>query len=233
MAEQNHEEKTELALAIEQRKRKLYAFDVEGFFGLGERAIPKLRIRTLMKNEENAAIVAAHARAKGLSRDDSDTRSDADLLDDLKLKEALQRACFIERDTKGGQPVQAFPGGDWMEKNFSTDQLAVLWNLLQEVKKAESPMLYKVEKEQVMSFAEACAKTADSQIPEQILAGANRTYLTTAFTLLACEWWKLKQQHEVIDDVLSSEDGDEPGLGSETSGEEASSDPGADAGSPE
>jgi len=228
MAEPEVTEISELALAIEQRERKLYPFDVEGFFGLGAGKIPKLRIRTLVKFEENAAVVAAHARAKNLSRDDSDTRNDSDLLDDLKLKEAIQRACFVERDTKGGTPVQAFPGGEWMEKNFSRDQIAVIWNLMEEVKKAESPMLYEVDKQQIISFAEGCAKTADTDIPEALLAGASRAYLSTAFVILACDWWKMKQQQEVIDHVIQSEperQRDDGSVDSDSEAEEGSADP--------
>ena len=201
-----NEEKSELALAIEQRKRKLYPFDVKGFFGLAGKEISKLRIRVLMKAEDNASIVAAHHLAKKLAAGDDATRSDADLLDDLKLKEAIQRSCFLERETKQGKPIQAFPGGEWMEKNFSTDEIAILWNLMQEVKKAESPMLYDIDRDEVMALAEGCAKTAETDLPEHLLATANRAFLTTAFVLLACDWWKLKQQQEVVNVVLQSED---------------------------
>lgn len=220
MAEVETEEKSEIALAIEQRERKLYEFDVEGFFALGDKKIPKLAIRALTKAEENSAIIAAHASAKEWAKGDNDARSDADLLDDLKLKESLQRACFVAgQTTKGGHPIQAFPGGRWMERNMSTEQLAVLHNLQLEVRKAESPLLWEIKLEDIRSLAEGCAKTRDSNMPELLLAPCSREYLTSAFTLLAGEWFKLKIEREMVDDVIQREDheqrggGDEPGDG--------------------
>ncbi len=200
-------EKSELALAIEQRERKLYPFDVQGFLALGDREVPKLEIRALTKSEENLALVAAHVHAKAYAKDDADTRGDTDLLDDLKLCEALQRACFVAGDkTKGGHPIQAFPGGKWMEKHNSSEQIAVLHNLLMEVRKAESPMLWDIDMETVLSLAEGCAKTRDGNMPEVVLASCSREYMTTAFTLLAGEWWQLKQQQEIINNVIRSDD---------------------------
>ena len=79
------ETKSEIALAIEQRERKFYEFEVEGFFGLGERSIPKLAIRALTKHEENLALVAAHDWAKKYSKGDEDARSDDDLAIGLTL----------------------------------------------------------------------------------------------------------------------------------------------------
>lgn len=202
--------KSEIAAAIEQRERKLYEFDVGGFFSLGDRPVPRLAIRALTKSEENAALVAAHALAKEWARGDADTRSDADLLDDLKLKEALQRACFVAgKTTKGGHPIQAFPGGRWMEDHFTTEQIAVLHNLLLEVRRAESPLLWSIELADVMALAEGCAKTRDSDMPEALLASCSREYLTAAFTLLAGEWWVRKQKQQMIDEALDVHAGDE------------------------
>lgn len=223
MADKPDEEKSEIALAIEQRKRKLYPFDVRGFLGLGDREIPKLGIRYLMQNEQNLAITAAHAQAKKYARGDEDTRSDPELLDDLKLAEAMQRACFVaDKTTKHGLPIQAFPGGRWMEANFSTEQLAVLHNLQLEVRKAESPMLWDINMQDVMALAEGCAKTRDSDIPEALLAPCSREYMTSAFVLLAGEWWRMMQTQNMIDEALEETD---DGVHSDSDGQGARVEP--------
>jgi len=199
-------ERSEIATAIEQRERKLYEFDVSGFFGLGDKPIPKLAIRDPMKGEENAAIAAAHVVAKAWAKGDQDTRSDADLLDDLKLKEVIQRCCFVAgQKTKQGDPIQAFYGGKWMEEHFSTGQIAVIHNLILEVRKAESPALWDIKLEDVMALAEGCAKTRDSDMPEALLAPCSREWMTTAFILLAGEWWQAKQKQEIVDNVIHGE----------------------------
>ena len=102
-----------------------------------------------------------------------------------------------------------------------------------EVKKAESPMLYKVKSDMILALAEGCAETAESDIPEAMLAHSSRAYLTTAFVLLACDWWKLKQQQEVVNVVLQSERGSQPGSGGGETGSEDSGDPEPDAGGSE
>jgi hypothetical protein len=228
-----YEEKSEIALAIEQRERKLHPFDVRGFLGLGDKEIPKLAIRYLLKHEENLALVAAHASAKEYARDDNDARSDAELLDDLKLAEALQRACYVDgKTTKQGHPIQAFPGGRWMEKNFSTEQIAILHNLQFEVRKAEHPLLWDIELEDVRAVAEGCARTRETDIPEAMLARYSREHLTTAFVLLAGEWWTLKEKQRMVDEALREAE-DVPGEGGLGGGEprgeddlEAERDPG-------
>jgi hypothetical protein len=226
MSDEVVEEKSEIALAIEQRERKLHEFDVEGFFGLGGKKIPKLAIRVLTKFEENQAIVAAHANSKEWARGDNDARADADLLDDLKLKEALRRACFVAGvATKGGHPIQAFPGGRWMEQNLTTEQLAVLHNLLLEARKSESPMLWEIKMQDVLSLAEGCAKTCGSDMPEAMLSVCSREYLTTAFTLLASEWWKLRK---VVDDVVHGAGAEHGGGGGGEGAGEAQEAPPAD-----
>jgi hypothetical protein len=203
MADKPDEEISEIALAIEQRERKLFPFDVRGFFGLGDREIPRLGIRVLMQNEQNLAITAAHNVAKSYAREDDDIRRDPELLDDLKLAEAMHRACFVaDKKTKHGHPIQAFPSGRWMEKHFSTEQLAVLHNLQLEVRKAESPMLWDINMQDIMALAEGCAKTRDGDMPEALLAPCSREYMTSAFVLLAGEWWQMKQKQDMIDQAL-------------------------------
>lgn len=220
-------EKSELALLIEQRERKLYPFDVAGFLGLGGKEVPRLGFRSLKKIEENSACEAAHVTVEKYAKGDKDTRADNDLLDDLKLCECLQRACYLpDQKTKNGHPIQAFPGGRWLEENFSTEEIAVLHNHLLEVCKAESPMLWDIKLEDVMSLAEGCAKAKETDLPETMLSVATREWLTTAFVLLASEWWVLREKVLVLEDVIQGEDRGERVLPES----EVDSSPGVDAG---
>lgn len=211
MATQNDSLKSRLALAIEQRERKLFPFEVQGFFGLGNKQIQQIAIRVAVKSEEDEALVAAHARVKELTRGDKEAMDDADLTQDQKLIQILHRVCFSpDEKTKDGVPYPAFPGPEWMRKNLTTDQIACIINLYHEVRRVDGPLRGEISTEEVLAVAEGCAVTANTDMPEALLATSERTWLTQAFVLLAIQW---KELADVQRDsgYLGGEEADEPG----------------------
>jgi len=193
--------KSALAAAIEENERKFHDFDVSGFFGLGDKEIPKLAIRVATKAEEDAALVAAHATVKKLAAGDSEARADFDLLGDQKLIQIIFRICFSATEkTSDGTRYPAFPGPDWMRKNLTTDQIAVLMNLCHGVRRASNNMRSTISFDEVEATAEACAEASGGELPEAILANADRTWLTEAFVLLSVRYAEMK---EALQDVQS------------------------------
>ena len=192
--------KSKLALAIEGRERKLYPFDVQGFFGLGDKAINKIAIRVATKKEEDAAVAAAHAHAAKCS-DLESARRDPDLLNDSKVCEILFAVCRDADDPK----YPAFPWGAWMRENLTTDQLAALLNLYHEARKAQGPIQWDLSYETVEALADVCALTAESDVPESVLADRPREWLSQAFVMLAQRWRELKAPPEATTDVDSGD----------------------------
>ena len=209
MANQIEEYKSKIALAIEQRQRKLYPFEVQGFFGLGDKVIQRVAIRVAVKAEEDEALVAAHVRIKALASEDKEAMGDNDLKVDQKLIQILHRICFSpDEETKDGVPYPAFPGPEWMRKNLTTDQIACLMNLYHEVRYIDGPMKATITTEDVCNRAIGLAKVSDTEIPEALLANTDRTWLTHAFILLSVQYKELLDAHSKCGRV-SSEEADE------------------------
>lgn len=212
--------KSELALAIEQHERKLHEFEVQGFFGLGDKPIHKIGMRVAFKETEDKALIAAHTWMKEKAGDLDEAMKDNDLLGDTKLVEILNRVCLsVDEKTKMGVPYPAFPSPQWMKANMTTDQLAVLINLYHEVRKIEGPMLWDIGLDKVREIASVCHEHRDGPIPEQYLAPCSREWLTSAFVLLSTQWTnaidKLKEHGLAGEDQLGSDEQDAPPSDSE------------------
>jgi len=181
------EGKSKLALAIESRVRKVYEFEVQGLFGIGNKEIHKIAFRVNTKAEEDESIQAAHSSVKAM---DDDAKRDPDLLRDRKTAEALFRACrrCEEGDKEKNYGYPAFPLPSWMTKNMTTDQLSILLNYYNEVRAKEGPLDNIEDMDQVRAVAKGCAATSKSDIPETLLAEVSREWLTHAFVLISAEW---------------------------------------------
>lgn len=190
-------EKSKLALEIESRERKCYEFEVNGFFGLGDKAIHKIAIRANTKSEQDNAVIGAHTtvnqRATGVAES---ARTDDDLLLDAKTIQVLFTACrrCEEKDKEEGYRYTAFPGPDWMRTNFTTEQLAVLLNLYNEVRIQEAPASQDITFDRVEELARVCSDNFDNEIPEAFLAAFTREWLTQAFVLLSRRYDERKRE---------------------------------------
>lgn len=130
------EELTPFAQAWAERWRPVEAIDVDGFFGIADKPIPKIGFRVPNVHEQSMAVNAAHAAVKNASES---AKNDPDLLDNEKLIELLYQACMAPEASDKGITYPAFPGPDWMRKNFTPDHLAVLYNLLMMVRQQHGP----------------------------------------------------------------------------------------------
>lgn len=204
------EVKSALVLAIESRPRKAYAFDVSGFFGLADRPIYRIAIRVNTKLEQDNAIAAAYQVVNKTAEHAGDqAKSDSDLLLDAKAIHVLFHACrrCEEGDEEQGYKYNAFPGPQWMREHMTTDQLAVLLNLYNEVRRSEGPTRWEVTLEQVDALAILCAETADNDIPEAVLASCSREWMTQAFVLLSL---RMKELRDGMDSGLVGSEEDAP-----------------------
>ena len=193
-------QKSNLALAIEQRERNSHEFDVQGFFGVGNKEVHKVSIRVNTKSEEDAAVVAAHKYSKAVSEGLLDARQDGDILSDGKAIEALFRACRAAGE-EDGIDYPAFPGPQWMRKNLTTDQIATLLNLYQEVRRVEAPVPWTLTNDSVLNMAKVCAKASNTEIPDDYLGSRPKEWVTQAFIILSERFFTLVEEFELEDKV--------------------------------
>ncbi len=199
MTNDTTEPKSTLAAAIEARPRALHVFPVSGFFGLGDAPILSVAVRVARKADEDAAVVAAHKHAAEATKVGGESAAaaarDIDLLGDAKVVEILYRTLRNEKDPR----YAAFPSPGWMRSNIGTDQLAALMDLVREVRVKESPRPREIDDRAIEALVSLCGEHAADDIPEAVLAGYTREFLTHAFTLV-CE--KLRAARLSVDVLL-------------------------------
>lgn len=178
------EHKSAFAKALEERARKAHEFEVADYFGLAGKPIPKLAIWVNTKSEQDKAIVAAHKYVAIVAGESEAAKRDGDLLADAKLVEILFRACRDASDTR----YPAFPGPQWMRDQLTTQQIASLVNLYNEVAKRDGTGLKELSAAMVEAYASMAADNAGSDMPDVVLAALSREELTQLFVLLSVQW---------------------------------------------
>lgn len=185
--------KSLLVRAIEARGRKPVVCDVAGFFSIAGNPIPKIAIRINVKGEEDRAVVDAHRYSENLAKG-TDAAKDDDLLRESKVVHALWTACRAV-DEKGEPTIMgAFPSPGWMRDNLTSDQLAALLNLYNDIRQRQSPWPYKFDDEDVERLAMLCADGADTEVPTALLAGVEREMLSQYFIIVSCKLRKARSE---------------------------------------
>jgi len=174
MKQTSAEYKSPLVQAIEARERKTHLFRVNEFLGLPGPEVQHVAIRVATKEEENSAVVSAHEYVKEVASN-SEAKSDPDLLTDAKNCHILHWVC-----REAGMDAPAFLGRDWMVKHFTTDHIACLLNLYNEVRKAEGPAPKDLSDETIEAILGACGQAirGGEDVPAWVLANCNREMLS-------------------------------------------------------
>ncbi len=179
--------KSKLALAIESRPRIAHEFEVQGFFGLGDKQIMKVALWVNVKSEQDSALAAAYQVVEKLAGDNKRAVDDDDILVDAKTTQILFQACrrAEEGDKEAGYKYPAFPSPEWMRNNLTTDQLAVLLNLYHEVRRRESPVPWEIKHETVMALVGVCSNYDNAELANDMLSAQTREWLQQAFIILS------------------------------------------------
>lgn len=154
--------------------------DVQGFFGLGGAPIYQVRVIVLTKQEENDALRAAHVYVKQQAQGNEGALADQELLIDSKHVEVVFRAC---KQTDSNMP--AFPGPQWMREHMSADELAVLVNVVNEVRAKCGPIDYTLDRDTLDAMRMRLARYGDTELPDLVLERVPREVLTSMVVLLA------------------------------------------------
>lgn len=170
------ERKSAVALAIQERKRPLHEFDIGGFFGLGGKAIAKVKIRVATKAEADQAVVGAHRYVKEIAGE----IIDRDLLDDAKTCHILHA---VVRDADDPEVFPAFASPQWVRDQMSTDQLACILNLYNECVAREGQRVDEITDELVDSIPSLAAISREAALT--MLANCDRHALSEIIVRMA------------------------------------------------
>lgn len=181
------EEQSELLTAIQERKRPVHEFEVNGLVGLSKEPIRKVAIRVATKREQDLAIAGAHAYVAKLAEKTPSVASDPDVLLDAK-------ACYIlatvlrdpgtESDPNRSDKMPIFPTGEVIADKLSTEQIAALIALANQVRRIESPAAEEIGEDLVQAVVQLCSSLSDTDLPEAALARFTRVQLEQLIILL-------------------------------------------------
>lgn len=181
-----------LARALAEKKRTCHDFDVRGFLGLTGN-LPKLKVRLATVREQDKAIAEASAYVKRLAGNDADVAKDPDILENSKTAHILATAC---RDTDRPDELPAFPTGQFLLENTTTDQLATLLHLYNGVRNKESAAPLSLEDDRLEALIAMCSLASNTEIPDATLAAFPREYLVQAVVLLSGKLMDTRDQLE-------------------------------------
>jgi hypothetical protein len=194
---------SELIHAIQDRGRIVHVFDVANIFGVGGKPVHQIAMQILPSGEDNEArdfakkSRAEQSRRAGAASEDA--RKDPDALALEVNLEALFRICL--RVDKQGKPTRgaAFPGVAWMRENLTTDELATLINLVDEMKIKHGRVPLEIDDEKVEAVSALLAEHVNDEIPEQYLAPFPRWWVTHFAVLVSS---KLAEARKSVDILL-------------------------------
>ena len=169
--------------ALRARPRKMHEFDVAALLGFGGEEVHKVWIRVATKREQDLALVGAHNYVAKLAKDGAAIASDPDVMLDAKNAYILSAVIL---DAKGN-PV--WPAGDIMMSMLSTESIAALLALSNQVRRIESPDPEEMSEAEIDAIVSLCEKSqtheAWKHIPEAALAKVARVKLEQLVFLLS------------------------------------------------
>lgn len=177
--------------ALDELEPQLHTYDISGFFGLGDKPLPKVGMRLAAKNDEDTAVQAAWAHVTKVAAGIDEVKTDADIVTDAKVVEILWRVCRDPDDPK--YPLFASPNR--MREKLGTDRLACLMNLYDAVRTKEGGLLFDISDERVEAAVEIAAKASGTNLPEELFARMPRAYLIHLIVLIAL---KLRDAREEL-----------------------------------
>lgn len=176
-------EKSTLQKALEAKPRQTFDFDLTQHLGLAG-VTPKVRVRVATKFEQDRALVAAHNYVKEIASQNDKAASDPDILEDAKSAAIAFECC---RDADSPKDMPAFNSPKDMMRTLTSDEIAVLVNLCNEVRAKVSPAPKDISRDTMESLIKMCVDHVGDDIPEAVFANFGREYLTHMVVLLCCE----------------------------------------------
>ena len=179
------------ARALHARGRTVRVFPIEGFnlINLVGKPTATVAMQILSIGEEGEAVDSAHktraehSKRAGDGRDDA--RKDANAFEREQNIEALFRACLMVDEKGQPTPWAAFPGVSWIRRELSSDQIATLLALYDELKRKHGPVKLEIDHDTVETIATVLQAHAGDDLPESYLAPFPRWFLTHLAVLLS------------------------------------------------
>lgn len=170
------EEKSEIALALEERAKNRPTHLVDGlaFTGPGSTLVGAVAMRVATKHEENVAIAQAEVYRRDLGKSGNVEIKDPALLESANTVYILHSVC---RDQKRPNSAPAFPTGKWMMEHLSRDEIAKLLNHYNRIAEAASPFDFDLSPDKVDEAAAQLAQFSGTELADAVVQTKDRIWL--------------------------------------------------------
>lgn len=150
-----------LAELIAKRERKHYTFDAADFMSKSNiKGEYRMRVPTVI--EQDTALLECMRTIQKVTAG-TDLANDPDMLNNRKAAHILHQIC-----RRADRDLPLFPSADWMIRNLTADELAVLLNTYYEVARLESPIASELSTETVEALAQLCAIHQSNDAPNLV-----------------------------------------------------------------
>ena len=157
-------ELSEVERAAQDRVRKTFEVEIPDILGHNKKPLGKIRMREATMAEQEETIKKAYEYAsKNVSLKDPDS------YENIKTVFMLHKVCL---NITSDRP--AFVGPEWMLKHFGVQELAILLNNYNEIKRVINSEKRIFDTPTLEAFAELCAKYTHSDAPNIFLNELNR-----------------------------------------------------------
>jgi len=190
---------SEIAALVQKRQRRTYEHDVGPYVGLGE-TVAKIAIRVPTKREQDLALAGAHEYVARLAEKTPKLADDPEILFDTKAAFIVAASC---RRASNPDKMPAWPSGGWLHENLTSDQIAVLLRLVNEVREKKSPVPMRIDDTQVEAFANMIAASDGTNLPDMALAAQSHAFVVQLYILTVN---KLNELRKRTDGRNESED---------------------------
>jgi hypothetical protein len=194
---------SEVVRGLHKRGHTEQVFPLAEFFCLAATPVSAVAMRILSVGEEGEAQDAAdktraeHSKRAGDGAEEA--RKNPNALAAEQTLEVLFRACHMVDDKGKPTPWAAFPGVRWMRRELTSDKLATLLALYDELKRKYGGTKLDIDDETVETIARVLYQHLGDDLPESFLAPYPRWFLTHLAVLIAA---KLGEARKSVDLLL-------------------------------
>jgi hypothetical protein len=212
------ERKSNVQEALEGRVRHVEVIDLGQFFpGL---KTTRIGFRRPTKGEQDRALDAAHKYVATVTTS-AEARADHELLADAKAAAVVHMWCREVAPKLDGSKVVldeygaeiweptghgAFPSVAWLAEHLAPEEIAVLINAANFVRARRGPAPVTIDDDAVEAYLEACAKSAETEIPERELAGCSHEYLAQLVVLASVKLRAARAEIERLEADIAARD---------------------------
>lgn len=173
-------ERSPLGKLIKAQPRKTYEFSVDKFVALGDE-VYKIAIRVPRKREQDSALDSARKYVARMLDKGEKPEDAAEFFQDAKCAAIVAVCCLDPKQDM----LPVWPNIDVVCEDLTSDQIAILVRLIEEVRAKELPYSNAIDDDRVEAFAMMAAATANTDMPDEILTPLPHPHLVGLYIMTA------------------------------------------------